>query len=333
MSVSSFSRRGLLVGAAGLGRVMLVGHASALAVTPSPLARERFIEGNGVSLRTQAFGDPSDPALLLVLGATAPMRFWQDAFCVRLAEAGRFVIRYDNRDTGRSTSFPPGAPGYTIRDMAGDAAAVLDAYGIERAHVAGWSLGGMIAQHVAIYYPQRVRSLFLYSTSLDATGVGNAASGAGQNSGALPLPPPATFELMAYLAQVDWRNRDAAIEGWTRELLTLTGSGDPQEPAAVREVVEVVVDEARDVVAHRLNHPIVVATSPSWRASLGAIAAPTMVMHGTDDGALPPEHGRALAREIPGARLVEVEGMGHVLAPHSRYWGVLADALIAHTQA
>ena len=103
------------------------------------------ITANGVDLCTESFGSPADPALLLIMGATASMIAWPDAFCEKLAAGGRFVIRYDSRDTGRSTVYPPGTPPYTLEDLADDAIGVLDAYGIDRAHVAGMSLGGMIA--------------------------------------------------------------------------------------------------------------------------------------------------------------------------------------------
>lgn len=107
-----------------------------------PVHDARMVRANGIDVRSQAFGDPSHPALLLIGGATSSMKRWPEAFCLQLAEAGRFVIRYDNRDTGRSSVFPVGAPGYSLLDMAGDAVGVLDAYGIARAHVAGWSMAG-----------------------------------------------------------------------------------------------------------------------------------------------------------------------------------------------
>src|SRR5262245_42281487 len=130
MPSTSLSRRTLMMGAAGLtaGAAMLGACASVAATTPS---EPRFVDTNGVSLRTQAVGDPRHPAVLLVLGATAPMRFYADTFCARVAGAGRYVVRYDNRDTGRSTSFPAGAPGYTVQDLANDAVGILDAYKIE----------------------------------------------------------------------------------------------------------------------------------------------------------------------------------------------------------
>jgi pimeloyl-ACP methyl ester carboxylesterase len=295
-----------------------------------PGHEERMVRANGVDLRTQAFGDPSDPALLLIAGATSSMKRWPDEFCVRLADAGRLVIRYDNRDTGRSTVFPVGAPGYSIRDMADDAVGVLDAYGVERAHIAGWSMGGMITQNVAIYHPNRVRSAFLFGSTPDGSAVASAAIGAGKDNGALSGPPQPALELFAFLAGVDWTDEAQAIDAWVREDEVLLGPGDTPEPNLDRANVTVVVREARNILAHRKNHGVVVATS-YWRDRLKDIRTPTLVMHGTHDYCLPLDHAKAMAKEIPGAKLIVVEGMGHVLSPASRYWDVFADALIAHT--
>src|SRR5918997_4413010 len=101
----------------------------------------RFIQTNGVTLAADSFGDPADPAILLIMGGGASMDWWEDEFCERLAAAGRFVIRYDHRDTGQSTAYEPGAPGYTGTDLADDAVGVLDAYGLASAHIVGMSMG------------------------------------------------------------------------------------------------------------------------------------------------------------------------------------------------
>jgi pimeloyl-ACP methyl ester carboxylesterase len=291
---------------------------------------ERMVRANGVDLRTQAFGDAHDPALLMIMGATASMKRLPDEFCIRLAEAGRFVIRYDNRDTGRSSVFPVGSPGYSVRDLAADAVGVLDAYGIARAHMAGWSMGGMIVQNVAIHHPDRIRSAFLFGTTPDASAIASAASGAGKNSGALSAPPQRVLEMLESLASVDWTDEAQAIDAWFREDELLIGPGDTSVPDLARANVAQIVREARDILAHRKNHGVVVATS-YWRDRLKDIRTPTFVMHGTHDYCLPLDHGEALANEIPGAKLIVVEGMGHVLSPTSRYWQVFADALIAHT--
>ena len=126
---------------------------------------ERMIEANGVELCTEAFGDPADPPILLIMGIGASMLWWEEDFCRMLAGAGRFVIRYDHRDTGRSTTCEPGRPEYTGADLTDDAVGVLDGLGISAAHLVGVSAGGGIAQEVALDSPNRVLSLTLMSTS------------------------------------------------------------------------------------------------------------------------------------------------------------------------
>src|SRR5918997_1219886 len=125
----------------------------------------RFIQTNGVTLAADSFGDPADPAILLIMGGGASMDWWEDEFCERLAAGPRFVIRYDHRDTGESASYEPGSPGYTGRDLVTDAVELLDAFGLASAHVVGLSMGGGIAQAMALDHPGRVASLTLMSTS------------------------------------------------------------------------------------------------------------------------------------------------------------------------
>src|SRR5688500_11588340 len=124
-----------------------------------------MIEANGVELCTDPFGDPADPAILLVAGMGSSMLWWEEGFCRLLADGGRFVIRYDHRDTGRSVTYEPGRPGYTGADLVGDAVAVLDAYGLPVGHVVGVSMGGALAQLLALDFADRVASLVLISTT------------------------------------------------------------------------------------------------------------------------------------------------------------------------
>src|SRR3954469_14835826 len=118
-----------------------------------------MVQANGVELCTEPFGNPTDPAILLIMGVGGSMLWWEDGFCQMLADAGRFVIRFDHRDTGRSVTYEPGQPGYTGADMVGDAAGVLDCYGVQAANVAGVSAGGAFAQFLALDFRDRVRSL------------------------------------------------------------------------------------------------------------------------------------------------------------------------------
>src|SRR5215204_7603629 len=124
-----------------------------------------MIEANGVELCTEAFGDPRDPPILLIMGIGASMLWWEKGFCRMLADGGRFLIRYDHRDTGRSITYEPGHPGYTGDDLVADATGVLDAYGIPAAHVVGVSAGGAFAQRLALDCPDRVLPLVLVSTT------------------------------------------------------------------------------------------------------------------------------------------------------------------------
>src|SRR5204863_4838441 len=161
---------------------------------------ERMIEANGVELCTEPFGDPADPPILLIMGNGASMLWWEEGCCRLLADRGRFVIRYDHRDTGRSVSYDPGHPGYTGTDMVADAAGVLDAYGVSAAHVVGVSAGGAFAQLLALDFPDRVRSLVLISTSRALPGEGE-------------LPPPTEdFTRFVTTAEVDWSDAESVIE-------------------------------------------------------------------------------------------------------------------------
>src|SRR5829696_2393016 len=126
---------------------------------------ERMIEANDVALCTESFGDPADPPILLIMGIGASMLWWDERLCRKLADRGRFVIRYDHRDTGRSVTYEPGQPGYNGADLVADAAGVLDAYGLAAAHIVGVSAGGAFAQVLALDFAERVLSLVLISTT------------------------------------------------------------------------------------------------------------------------------------------------------------------------
>src|SRR5947209_705576 len=161
---------------------------------------ERVVDVSGVELSTESLGEPADPPVLLIMGIGASMLWWDEGFCRMLADGGRFVIRYDHRDTGRSTSYEPGRPAYTGADLVADAGRVLDGYGILAAHVVGVSAGGGFAQLLALELRERVLSLVLISTS-PVTSVERE------------LPPP-TEEFMRFVrtAAVDWDDAGSVIK-------------------------------------------------------------------------------------------------------------------------
>jgi len=273
--------------------------------------------GDGAQICVETIGDRADPAILLIAGAAWSMDWWEDELCRRLAARGRLIVRYDNRDTGRSTAYPPGSPGYTGADMVADAVAVLDELRIDRAHVVGLSMGGGIAQHLAVDHRDRVATLTLMST----TSAGHGPAGL----------PGMTEQLKAALAderpEPDWRDRDAVIDYIVEAERPFAGPGDFDEPR-IRAIAGRVYDRSDDIAASLANHWLLDGGQPAHVNELRGL--PTLVLHGTADPLFPPAHGRALADEIPGARLIELDGVGHQLPP-PRMWDLVVGTLIEHT--
>src|SRR5215216_4237605 len=252
---------------------------------------------NGIDLCVETLGDPADPSILLIMGSGASMDFWEDEFCERLRAGGRFVIRYDHRDTGQSVSYEPGRPAYTGDDLIADAIGVIEAVGLTRAHVVGMSMGGAIAQLAALDHPDRVASLTLIATS---AGVGDEdlPGVADRMRPALAMPRPEVSDrpaLLDYLTELD------------RAFATATR---PFDAAGHRALWARVLDRTKNIESMLVNHEVLDGAE-RWRERLPRLAVPTLVIHGTDDPLLPYEHGVALAREIPGARLVSLEHTGH----------------------
>jgi pimeloyl-ACP methyl ester carboxylesterase len=269
---------------------------------------------NGVELCVETVGTSADPAILLIMGASASMDWWPDGFCERLASEGRFVIRYDHRDTGQSTSFPAGAPTYTSADLTADALGVLDALGIDKAHLAGASMGGGIAQELAVDHADRVSSLTLISTSPIGLGSDDLPPMSDELQRAFSNPAP----------QPDWSDRSAVVEHMVADLRPYHGSVTMDE-AAWRSLIDRIIDRATDVAASMINHWILEDGDAS-QARTDQIAVPTLVLHGTEDPLFPYPHGEALAAAIPGARLVPLEGVGHAELPPD-VWDVAIGAI------
>jgi pimeloyl-ACP methyl ester carboxylesterase len=276
---------------------------------------ERIVRANGVDLCTEPFGNPADPPVLLVMGIGASMLWWEEGFCRMLADGRRFVLRYDHRDTGRSVTYPPGRPGYTGADLVADAAGVLDAYGIAAAHVVGVSGGGALAQLLALDFPDRVRSLVLISTSA-----------ALPTSRGLP-PPTGEFTRFVRTAEVDWSDADSVVEYLVGYSRVLAGGRRPFDEQAARELARREVERARDVAAAQNHDLLDEGRLPA--GPLSAIAAPTLVVHGTADPMFPLGHGQALAAEIPAARLLALQGAGHGVDRAD--WDTLIPAILEHT--
>lgn len=281
-------------------------------------------DNDGVKLEYDTFGDPSDPAILLVMGFTAQMTAWEPAFCQLLVDRGHFVIRFDNRDCGLSTKTEGEPPNlfallaqvqsggaitsdvpYTLSDMALDALAVLDAVGVDRANVVGASMGGMIVQQMAIEHPARVASM----TSIMST-TGNPEVGQGKPDAmtALMTPPPT--------------DREGAIERGVSLGQIISGPLFDAERAKVR------MTEAYDRSFYPGGAPFqmaAIAKTGNRTEGLRQISTPTLVIHGAVDALIDVSGGEATAEVVPGAELLVIDDMGHDL-PEPR-WGVITGAI------
>jgi pimeloyl-ACP methyl ester carboxylesterase len=274
---------------------------------------ERMVQTAGIELCTEPFGSPGDPPVLLIMGVGASMLWWEEGFCRMLADGGRFVIRYDHRDTGRSVTYAPGHPGYTGGDLVTDAAGVLDAYGIPAAHIVGVSAGGAFAQLLALDFPQRVLSLVLISTTPALPGDRE-------------LPPPAEqFGRFAATARVDWSDAESVTGYLADYSRVLAGGLRPFDEAAIRDLIRRDVGRARNVAA-RHNHDLIPDDGHQPAAALSSIAVPTLVIHGTADPLFPVRHGEALAEEVPGARLLRLKDAGHGVERPD--WETIARAIL-----
>jgi pimeloyl-ACP methyl ester carboxylesterase len=251
------------------------------------------------------------------MGSGASMDWWEDELCARLAAGGRLVIRYDHRDTGQSVSSPPGAPDYGFEALLEDPVGVLDAFGVPAAHVVGLSMGGAIAQLVALDHPERVTALTLMATS------------AGPGDPDLPTMSDAAREAFARPAP-DWSDREAVIEHLTQLARASASPRRAFDEDAMRALWARVLDRTRNIESSMTNHDVLPGESRRWRERLGEIGVPTLVIHGDDDPLFALEHGAALAREIPGAELLTLERTGHEL-PRAM-WDVVVPAILAQTR-
>jgi pimeloyl-ACP methyl ester carboxylesterase len=274
-----------------------------------------------VELCYERFGDPADPALVLVMGLGTQMLGWDEEFCASLAARGFHVVRFDNRDIGRSTKLshlpPPTlrqivlrdrrAAGYSLADMADDAIGLLDHLGIERAHVAGASMGGMIAQRIAIRHPARVLSLVSIMS----------------NTGARLNGRPALRVLPVFLKRAP-RSRDGYIEHTVKLFEAIGSPGFERDEAHFRTMLGRAYDRGIDPAGSGRQLAAILADGDR-APQLRALDVPALVIHGTADPLIHPSGGKATAKAIPGARLLLIEGMGHDL-PRAA-WPRIVDAI------
>lgn len=287
------------------------------------LSEERLVPANGIEIAYQEIGDPDGEPLLLIMGLATQMLAWDEAFCAMLAERGFRVVRFDNRDIGGSTKIESAglpkrtdmllgrrrtAP-YLLRDMAADTTGLMDHLGIESAHLVGASMGGMIAQTVAIRRPQRVRSLVSMMSSTGNRWIG--------------LP---AWKAFGTLFARPGAGRDAAVEHTVKVFRTIGSPGYPMDEERIRALSAASYDRShsRAGVARQLH---AVTASGDRTAALEKLRLPATVLHGGSDPLIRPVAGRATARAIRDSRLRIFEGMGHDLP--RELWPEFADEIAA----
>lgn len=285
---------------------------------------------NNIEIEYDTFGTSSGKPLLLIMGLGSQMIVWPEEFCEALVKKGFYVIRYDNRDIGLSTKFTEAGvqnimkvinaaqkgekinSPYTLNDMADDAVGLLDHLKIEKAHICGASMGGMIAQTVAIRHPKRVLSLVSIMSS-----TGNPD---------LPQPKPQAMQALLTPAP---KEREAYIKHIVNVGRILYGSGFPYDEELRKKFAGQAYD--RSFYPDGLNRQLIaIMASGSRKSALQSVKVPTLVIHGGDDPLVPLEGGKDTANSIPNAKLLIIEGMGHSLPPET--WPQIVDAITTNAK-
>ena len=282
---------------------------------------EQTADANGIEIAYETIGDPSHRPLLLVMGLGGQLIHWDLELCEQLADRGFWVIRFDNRDSGRSTQVDAPVPDlrramlglrieapYRLEDMADDAFGLLDHLGVEAAHVMGASMGGMIAQTMALARPERVLSL----TSIMST--------TGERRAGRPK-----LRVWGVLMRQAPRDREAYIESFVKTFRLIGSRGFPRDDDRLRELAAATYDRGHHTAGTGRQLAAILA-SGDRTARLRSLAVPTTVIHGRDDPLVPFRGGRATAAAIPNARLIAVPGMGHDLP--REVWPQLIDAVV-----
>ncbi len=286
-------------------------------------------KANNIEIEYDTFGTPTSKPFLLIMGLGAQMINWDEEFCNQLVDRGFYVIRFDNRDVGLSTKFDDaGEPNlmklvmaarrgkqiesaYTLEDMSDDAVGLLDALNIDKAHICGASMGGMIAQLVAIRHPSRVLSL---TSIMSSTGNPD-----------LPQPKP---EAMQALMKPIPTQREAIIEAGVDTMRIIHGPGIPFDEERARKLTIASLDRSNYRVGYSRQLAAIMAAK-NRKPALASVSVPTLVIHGSDDPLMPPDGGKDTAEAIPGAELLVVKGMGHSLPP--QVWSQVIDAITKNT--
>lgn len=276
---------------------------------------EKIVRFKDAHINTESFGDTNNPTILLIMGATSSMIWWEEDFCKRLSHQGLHVIRYDNRDVGKSITYEYGHPEYTFEDLADDAIKILDAYKIDKAHIVGMSMGGIITQIVALKHPSRVLTISLVMTS--------------NYDPSLPKKDSKVAEAFAKISINNWKDKDEVIEYVIDRSKVLAGCKYPLDKERIRDLAGKDFDRASNLQSME-NHGFIRGWG-SYLSRTDEINVPTLVIHGSDDPIIPYEHGVHLSKIIPNAVLVTLDGVGHEL--HNNDWDEIINAISKHVES
>ncbi len=259
---------------------------------------EKILKFEDVELCTESFGDKNNEAILLIMGATSSMVWWDSNFCNKLADSGFHVIRYDNRDTGKSTCYGEGNLQYSIEDMVDDAIRILDYYKIEKANIVGISLGGMIGELISLEKPERVKTLTLISSSVF-----------GPEDTRFPNIDKNILEYFNKIIDLDWKDKKAVLDYIVKTWEITTGKVKKFEENRIRKLAEEEIQRASDI-SSMMNHTLLDG-GEKWYGRIGEIKVPVLIIHGTKDPVFPYEYAVELNKLISGSKLLPLEETGH----------------------
>lgn len=272
---------------------------------------EKIIVKNGISIYTEHFGQPENPAILLIAGATVSLLYWDKEFCKKLSQQGFFVIRYDNRDVGKSTTGKPGSISYSMEDLADDAIHILDGYHIRQANIMGISLGGLIGQIVAIKYPQRVGSLVLMSTGPWGT-----------PDPKVPEMDKQIIDFQVKATDVNWGDENATVKYMLESAHLMAG----QKPVNyAKEEERVRADFHRSINYRSMFNHALLQGGEAYYDRLNEIKSPTLIIHGSEDKIWHFGHTDKLLSEIKNSELLKLNGTGHELNDND--WDMIINRL------
>jgi pimeloyl-ACP methyl ester carboxylesterase len=276
--------------------------------------KEIVVKTNEIELSTQSLGESNNPAILLIAGATVSMLYWDTEFCQKLAEKGFFVIRYDTRDVGQSTFYEPGTTPYDIVNLTDDVIAILDDYKIDKAHLVGISLGGLIAQIATIKYPNRIHSLTLFSTGPW-----------GDSDPTIPEMDTRIIEHHGNAESVDWTNEDSVVNYMIKGFALMSGK-KVFDNGRTEKYIREEFNRARNYVS-MFNHASLQGGEDYWNR-IDEIKKPTLVIHGTEDKIWHYKNAGVLLEKIKGSKLITLEGTGHEL--HFEDWTPIIEGIEKH---